>query len=549
MATILEIKVSRAIRTPLNVVKLYHTIMTNNLHYSKANPFICLNFSLEEGKDTFCVSLDNSSSEIRQNKLQETVDVFKRICQAAQGSKSVTIYPIPYDKASERPIERPLNLEQTLELLGKRLDPSTIAKVTGENCLVSKTQEKLKSLQRQVPWVHAEMQMVLYFSTHGRSLSDLFPYLRCNQLSYFICTSFLKHYKYSQIPTRGCDGALLQPWSVPEVTGVTSMGAHSIPRALRCLEDYLMEILKGMLNKVSTPFDAQVRNQTTSMDESCHGLLGLSDLRNTELPTEEAKVMEAFERELHWLRVKLSSPDQANMQKQAEDLLPSEKLECFDLLASICHMDRLHPTEDVWYDFGFFVCRNELEETMLANLYSRLLVSNKFFNTLVSNDMRSGPKPDTATFSEFWQAYQSCKLIQLMDSKGLASERKMLPCLEAFLSVPRRYSQSIWLLKQFIAIDKPAESPPCREVEDDYGFKNCQSIAETRILMEIYKKLLLKADPLEIHDACHRGRLFEFAQCFDIIDERNRKLMENRYTLWEEDDYDYYQDYDRGYSD
>jgi hypothetical protein len=38
----------------------------------------------------------------------------------------------------------------------------------------------------------------------------------------------------------------------------------------------------------------------------------------------------------------------------------------------------------------------------------------------------------SATFKEFWLAYQSGTLIQLIDSKGLKDERSRFPFLEAF---------------------------------------------------------------------------------------------------------------------
>jgi hypothetical protein len=65
----------------------------------------------------------------------------------------------------------------------------------------------------------------------------------------------------------------------------------------------------------------------------------------------------------------------------------------------------------------------------------------------------------------------------------------------------------------------------------DYGFMNCGTLEETCILMEIYKRLLLKAAPVDLHKACLEGKLFEFAQRFHSMDEEHRILMKNSYSL------------------
>jgi hypothetical protein len=49
--------------------------------------------------------------------------------------------------------------------------------------------------------------------------------------------------------------------------------------------------------------------------------------------------------------------------------------------------------------------------------------------------------------------------------------------------------------------------------------------------MEIYKRLLLKATPLDLHEAYLEGKLFEFAQRFHNMDEEHRRLMKNFYPL------------------
>lgn len=137
-----------------------------------------------------------------------------------------------------------------------------------------------------------------------------------------------------------------------------------------------------------------------------------------------------------------------------------------------------------------------------------------------------------ATFTEFWHSYQSGTLIQLMDSKGLEEFRSDFPFLEAFISVPPSGPHPcVWNLKQFIAINDPAEYRPIPALQLDYGFVNCQTFEEICIVMEIYKRLLQNADPLELHKACLAGKLFVFAQKYHAMDEDHRRLMKNVYTL------------------
>ena len=111
-------------------------------------------------------------------------------------------------------------------------------------------------------------------------------------------------------------------------------------------------------------------------------------------------------------------------------------------------------------------------------------------------------KIESASFTEFWRAHEAGSL-QLMDWKGYKEDQLQFPFLEEFLSVPSHGPQpSVWFLKQFIAINNPVEHPPMPAVYVDYRFMNCKALGVTCILMEIYKRLLLKTTPLDLHEAC-----------------------------------------------
>lgn len=221
-------------------------------------------------------------------------------------------------------------------------------------------------------------------------------------------------------------------------------------------------------------------------------------------------------------------------QKDLKDLEPEAKRQAYIFLAASLHAASPNPIEPNWNNFGFCTCDSEREEGELGSLYLRLLHGyEQFFSDLPDRyRLQHLSGLETASFTEFWQAFESRSLIQLMDAKGLKNDRLRFPYLETYLSVPPSGLQpSVWSLKQFLAVNSPADFPPCRAVNFDYGFRNCQTFEEICILMEIYRRLLTKVNPLELYKACLAGQLFEFAAKFDKMDEAHRRLMRNFYPL------------------
>lgn len=227
--------------------------------------------------------------------------------------------------------------------------------------------------------------------------------------------------------------------------------------------------------------------------------------------------------------------DSEDQHKNPKELKPDAKAHCYQMLAGVLHGGYPHPIEENWFTFGFCTCREEREERSLGGLYQALLIGDKLYEDLRTNryDPSLGrPKVQPATFTGFWHSHQSGTLIQLMDSAGLKDFISDFPFLEAFLSIPPAGPHpSVWSLKQFLAIDDPAGYPPILALQWDYGFGNCQTFEETCILMEIYKRLLKDADPLDLHKACLVGKLFEFAGKYHTMNEDHRKLMRNFYPL------------------
>lgn len=220
--------------------------------------------------------------------------------------------------------------------------------------------------------------------------------------------------------------------------------------------------------------------------------------------------------------------------KTARDLKPEAKGLCYHLLAGVLLQAMPNPVEQNWYSFAFVTCRGQGEESRLVNLYQLLLAeSDGSFFYEFHNRRRGVIQP--ATFTQFWKAYEAGTLIQLIDSKGLRELRSELPFLEGFLSVPPAGPRpSVWGLKQFLEISDPVDHPPIPSVNVDYGFINCRIFEETCTLMEIYREVLKTANPLELHQACVAGDLFQFASGSVQMEEQWRSLMRNPYPLEEE---------------
>lgn len=225
--------------------------------------------------------------------------------------------------------------------------------------------------------------------------------------------------------------------------------------------------------------------------------------------------------------------DLEDRNKTARDLKPEAKGTSFYLLAGTLLRISPNPIEENWYSFGFVTCRGQHEESMLVDLYQLLLTeSDGSFFYEFHNRRRGVIQP--VTFTQFWKAYEAGTLIQLMDSKALKELRSRLPFLEGFLSAPPAGPHlSVWNLKQFLEISDPMDHPPVPSVNVDYGFINCRTFEETCTLMEIYGKVLKTANPLELHQACVAGDLFQFASYYVRMEERWRPLMRNFYPLEE----------------
>lgn len=76
-----------------------------------------------------------------------------------------------------------------------------------------------------------------------------------------------------------------------------------------------------------------------------------------------------------------------------------------------------------------------------------------------------------------------------------------------------------------------ATHPPIPTITCDYGFANCNTLEDKCTLVEIYRQVLGRANPMDLHQACITGRLFWFASAFLEMDQEYNLLLRNPYPL------------------
>jgi hypothetical protein len=198
---------------------------------------------------------------------------------------------------------------------------------------------------------------------------------------------------------------------------------------------------------------------------------------------------------------------------------PEEKQMCFSFCMNLLSDWHPHPAQAAWLLFGFCVCQDEYGEASLSRIYRQLLTK--------------------CSFDEIFTAYKSSTLIALFDAKGLKSQRQSIQYLEDVLSGLPNGNISVWDLKQYIVAEDAEDVELIRSVSVDYGFINCKNEEENQELKEVYKQFFsqYRADPVELHEACIAGRLFEYVGGFVELNKKNKnkkkfsRLMKNPYPL------------------
>ena len=211
--------------------------------------------------------------------------------------------------------------------------------------------------------------------------------------------------------------------------------------------------------------------------------------------------------------------------------LPSHAQACHAFYQLVASKMYPSPNDPSWLDFGFVAASSQGEELGYSRAYQTLV--------------------KLCTFDEFCTAYNSSTIPALLDHYNVPLPSSLLfhnadspPCFfrDVMANSPHG-CKSVWDLKQYIdrlTINQPdtVKPAPVRPVMVDYGFANCKTEAERKMLDDLYTQLFAKMesgmDPLELHAACLRGALVEHARRFVKLAPYTAKytrLLKNPYPL------------------
>ncbi|KAF3401341.1 hypothetical protein DPV78_005156 [Talaromyces pinophilus] len=251
-------------------------------------------------------------------------------------------------------------------------------------------------------------------------------------------------------------------------------------------------------------------------------------MRNTNLVDENASEGELgnLDADTHefiqWLECSRSYLPQEDRTENIWYLRPIAKRGSYIAYPISLHGSHPHPgwisnDLDIWYELGFCVDGDESEEMGLGGIYNILIGGNKSFVDY-SKSLRTesdGPPPTpTCSFEEFWHAYESGRLIQLMDRYGLKQRRLEYKHLDTFLTTrPGSSRPSVWRLRQLLALDNTFHIPTqMAEAARHYSLTPRAGAKEKTILTGLYPRILSVGDPLDLHNARCRGYVWTYAQ-------------------------------------
>ncbi len=168
---------------------------------------------------------------------------------------------------------------------------------------------------------------------------------------------------------------------------------------------------------------------------------------------------------------------------------------------------------DAWYSFGFVAARNETQERSLGGLYAVIL---------------QGASDPQAIFGRLLKAVQENRLVEFFDDEDYSHFRTIIPDLEDFLTRSPERRWTVWRLKQYIQTDQTVEPPPC--LQRDFGFWYCNQREHVDYLKTMYRQVLERITPKELHEACKHGRLLEAVRRAGVpTDAKLNRLFKNDY--------------------
>ncbi|KAI6146664.1 hypothetical protein BKA82DRAFT_4154665, partial [Pisolithus tinctorius] len=398
---------------------------------------------------------------------------------------------------------------------------------------------------------HAELQLIL---TSPRP--QMYPYIGCSKLSCLLCAAFIKH--FARIYPR---------WSIPDMDGLHDDMVTALDSALERMQNLLRsEFMKPIISTTHLPESSSgVTDDTDSMDDTDDDIsVGRKELWEELLRYNQPRLdhyADCLRNNLKAFKAGSldSIPHYTPQLSQNDDF--EHRTFCDDpfigLYSEATHDDYMklaqkHILElDAILSIFINSCpevsiRHRLLETrnsfllygLLLNGYhpnpSLPLCSDLYFEFgfVTGRGLEGEEVLPGCSFTEFWTAFQSNNLIGLMDEKGLGPERKKVLHFEDFMKVKRNHLRpSVWRLRHFVH-SKDVEPP--LSVLMDYGFFKCMTVGQIFSLKEVYKELIdsPRVDPMELHAACIKGELYNFARRHNPnLEQEFKTLMSNFYPL------------------
>ncbi|QRV99810.1 MYND Zn-finger protein [Ceratobasidium sp. AG-Ba] len=180
--------------------------------------------------------------------------------------------------------------------------------------------------------------------------------------------------------------------------------------------------------------------------------------------------------------------DYVQISKQLETW-PDTRLYCFQLIRLVVMARR--PPAGLGFPYrvawGYVTCSTEAEEDELALSYKALV--------------------HAVSFDELHTAFATGSMPALFAAHGMPLKSRFL--LDLFgPGAPLQY-KPVWDLKEYVW-GQPNKAKPKSHMR--YGFNNCRNEGEVDALKAVYKRIFShpNADPLALHDAYEKGKLFEY---------------------------------------
>jgi len=208
---------------------------------------------------------------------------------------NVAIHLIAREKTAQNALEGALRLKDVFNLLKIPLTESSIKEVVGQKWTVMRAEKEFASRQKQKLNVHAEVQMVLFFSRNEGHFKECVPYFGCSKYCCFMCSHFLR--AYGGIGTRGCHGRLFKPWTVPEAVSLAVGQAERIARAVRQLQkDVQKELRLAGTNEMKQQKTSVVGGSSVVSRNDADVQRRRRELEQQQMKAEQGRVAERFRR-------------------------------------------------------------------------------------------------------------------------------------------------------------------------------------------------------------------------------------------------------------